>query len=57
MYLFDDPGVLPFGKIVVNQLPFWKTAWQHTPLAACFKQIKDGIENIPQRMFSFAIVS
>jgi hypothetical protein len=46
MYLFDDTGILPFGEIVINQFPLWDTALQHTPLAARFNQIKDGIEKI-----------
>ena len=57
MYLFDDTVVLPFGKIVINQFPFWKISRQHAPLAAGFKKLKDGIENISQRMYSFAVVT
>lgn len=56
MYLFDNPSVLPFSEIVINQLPAGEALGQHTPLAACFKQIEDGIENISQRMLSFAVV-
>jgi hypothetical protein len=56
MDLLNDPGVFPFRKIVINQFPFGKATGKHSPLAACFKHVEYGIENIPQRMFSLAIV-
>ena len=56
MYLFYDTVVLPFSEIVINQFPVWETARHHAPLTACFNQIENGIENIPQRMFSLAVV-
>ena len=46
MDLLNYTGVLPFGEVVVNQFPLGKTLGEHAPLAACFNQIEDGIENV-----------
>lgn len=56
MDLLNCPCVLPIGEVVINQFPFGEASGKHAPLAACFEQIKDGIENVAQRMFSVAFV-
>src|SRR5580693_1566056 len=42
-----DPhtGALPGLKVMVDRATRWKFAWQHSPLAACPQEVKDGVED------------
>ena len=42
-----DPhaGPLPTLKAMVDRATGWKFAWQHSPLAACPQEVKDGVED------------
>jgi hypothetical protein len=39
------PGVMPGLKVMVDHATGWKFAWQHSPLAACPQEVKDGVED------------
>lgn len=51
---FKMPLVFPLPEIGVHRLPWGKVAWQHTPLAACYRYIEQGVHNILEIVLSFA---
>ena len=49
------PSYFPLSKVIVDRVVRWKVLWEHSPLAATHKRVKDGVHYFNQRVFSFAL--
>ena len=47
---------LPFVEVVEDGVVGRKVPREHTPLAPCFDDVHDSIHNVPERVFSFAML-
>ena len=55
-YVLDNTLQLPFPEVVIDGLPGRKVAWQHTPLTAGLVDVKDGVHDLSQGMFTLSFL-
>lgn len=46
-HLFPDSALLEASEMVIDSFPRGKVLGKHAPLASCFVDVEDGIENLP----------
>lgn len=53
--LLKTAFVFPLSKVIIDRVVRREVLGEHSPLAAAYKRVKDGIHNFNQTVFSFAL--